>query len=151
MSPQYILGIDLGTTNTVLAYTELEAEQPKIQLLDIPQVVAPGTVESHTSLPSFVYLANDHELGGTAFDLPWSKNCPYAVGQLARKNAAEFPDRTVCATKSWLCHHRVDRRQPILPWNAPDDVAKISPVTASQRVHRTPHCRVESTFSRCSI
>jgi hypothetical protein len=43
------------------------------------------------------------------------------------------PDRTVGAAKSWLCHSHVDRRQPILPWNAPEEVPKISPVTASQR------------------
>jgi molecular chaperone DnaK (HSP70) len=52
---------------------------------------------------------------------------------MARRQAAEIPDRTVGAAKSWLCHGRVDRRGEILPWNAPAEVAKISPVTASRR------------------
>ena len=133
MSAQYVIGIDLGTTNTVLAFAELESDSPEVQLLQIPQIVAPGTIESRSSLPSFVYLANEHELGGSTFDLPWRKKSPFVAGELARKNSAEAPDRTVTAAKSWLCHHRVDRRQAILPWNASEDVAKISPVTASQR------------------
>src|SRR5690606_30880190 len=55
------------------------------------------------------------------------------VGEMARRQAAEAPQRTVTAAKSWLCHSRVDRHQPILPWNAPAEVAKISPVTASKK------------------
>ena len=56
----------------------------------------------------------------------------FAVGELARRRAADAPQRTVGAAKSWLCHSRVDRRQPILPWNAPSEVPKISPVTAAR-------------------
>ena len=84
-------------------------------------------------LPSFLYLAAGHEAAGGALDLPWAEGRDFAVGEFARRQAAEMPDRTVAAAKSWLCHSRVDRRQPILPWNAPADVPKISPVTASQR------------------
>lgn len=137
MSAKYIIGIDLGTTNSVLAYTSLEHEEPRVELLAIKQLVATGTVESRTVLPSFVYLASKHELAGGGFDLPWlasdGPNPDFAVGELARRLAAEVPDRTVGAAKSWLCHSRVDRRQAILPWNAPADVPKISPVTASER------------------
>ncbi len=66
-------------------------------------------------------------------DLPWRKGADYAVGEFARRQGAEVPQRTVGAAKSWLVHSRVDRRQPILPWNAPAEVAKVSPVTAAQR------------------
>jgi molecular chaperone DnaK (HSP70) len=68
---QFVLGIDLGTTNSVLAYAPLGVEQPEVQLLPIPQLIAPGVVESRSSLPSFLYLAPEHEVGGGAFDLPW--------------------------------------------------------------------------------
>ena len=128
-----ILGIDLGTTNSVLAYTRLDEDAPRVELLSVPQLVAAGTVESRTTLPSFAYLAGEHEASGGAFDLPWQSGSGLAVGELARRQAAEVPDRTVGAAKSWLCHSRVDRHQPILPWNAPAEVPKISPVTASQR------------------
>ncbi len=132
MAAKYILGIDLGTTNSVLAYTSLEEEQPQVQLLGIPQLVAPGTIESRYALPSFVYLASVHEAGGGALDLPWATGRDFVVGELARRQSADVPDRTVSAAKSWLAHSRVDRHQPILPWNAPDEVRKISPVTASR-------------------
>jgi hypothetical protein len=84
-------------------------------------------------LPSFLYLGLDQESAGGAFDMPWASGRAFAVGEFARRQGAEVPDRTVGAAKSWLCHSRVDRRQPILPWNAPADVPKISPVAAAQR------------------
>ena len=133
MSAKYVLGIDLGTTNSVLAYTSLQEEVPRIELFAVPQLVAPGTVEALIALPSFIYLAGEHEAGGGAYDLPWASGRDFAAGELARRQAAEVPDRTVGAAKSWLAHSRVDRHQPILPWNAPDEVPKISPVTAAGR------------------
>ncbi|NUQ64335.1 MAG: Hsp70 family protein [Pirellulales bacterium] len=133
MAAKYVLGIDLGTTNSVLAYTSLDEEQPDVSLLAIPQLVAPGTIESRFALPSFVYLASVHEAGGGAFDLSWATGRDFAVGELARRQSADVPDRTISAAKSWLAHSRVDRHQPILPWNAPQEVRKISPVTGSQR------------------
>jgi len=133
MSAKYVIGIDLGTTNSVLCYTPLEADRPQLELLPIPQLVATATIEPRSMLPSFLYLAAGHQAGGGALDLPWAEGRDFAVGELARRQGAELPDRTVAAAKSWLCHSRVDRRQPILPWNAPAEVPKISPVTASQR------------------
>jgi hypothetical protein len=126
---KYSIGIDLGTTNSVLAYTPLDVERPRVEVLPVPQNIA-ATVERRTTLPSFLYLAAEHEQG---LELPWSGKRDFVVGEGARKNSAEMPDRTVAAAKSWLAHSRVDRHQPILPWNAPADVEKVSPVTASQR------------------
>lgn len=133
MTAKFVLGIDLGTTNSVLSYTALDAEAADVKLFDIPQLVAADTTESRTALPSFTYLATEQEGSDGGLDLPWAESRSFAVGEYARARAAEAPDRTVGAAKSWLCHQRVDRRQPILPWNAPDDVNKISPVEASQR------------------
>ncbi len=133
MNPQYVVGIDLGTTNNVLAYAPLDGEQAHVELLQVPQLVTTSTIESRTALPSFLYLAGEHESSGSEFDLPWAEGQRFVVGEMARRQAAEMPERTVAAAKSWLCHSRVDRRQPILPWSAPKEVSKISPVTASQR------------------
>ena len=132
MTAKYILGIDLGTTNSVLSYAALDTEAADVKLLDIPQLVSASTIESRTSLPSFTYLGTVDEGRDGAFNLPWAEARTFAVGRFAQYRAAEAPDRTIGAAKSWLCHQRVDRRQPILPWNAPDEVDKISPVTASQ-------------------
>lgn len=133
MTAKYVVGIDLGTTNSVLAYAPINAEKPQVELLPIPQLTAPGTVENRTSLPSFLYLAPDQEAAGGTLDLPWQAGQTQVVGEMARRQAAEAPQRTVTAAKSWLCHSRVDRHQPILPWNAPAEVAKVSPVTASKK------------------
>src|SRR4051812_14646311 len=133
MAASYVIGIDLGTTNSVLAYAPLDSDNPRVEILQVPQLVASGVVESRTTLPSFLYLATEHEVEAAAFDLPWRKNNRMVLGELARKESAEKPARTVAGAKSWLAHSKVDRHQPILPWNAPAEVPKVSPVTASRR------------------
>ena len=133
MKPDYVIGIDLGTTNSVLAYARLDAEQPDIRVLGIPQHVSPESVEAHNSLPSFLYLPQEHEWTDHTYKLPWKSSIDAIPGQLARRQAAESPDRTVAGAKSWLAQSRVNRHDAILPWKAPRDVPKISPITASQR------------------
>lgn len=133
MTAKFVIGIDLGTTNSVLAYAPLGGEKPVVEVLPIPQLTAPGVVESRGTLPSFLYLPPEGEAASGAFDLPWKQGNAYVVGEMARRQSAEAPQRTIAAAKSWLCHSRVDRHQPILPWNAPADVAKVSPVTAARR------------------
>ena len=131
---QYAIGIDLGTTNSVIAYTALDTNEPAVpRVLAIPQLVAPSTVEPRDFLPSFLYLATEAESTAGLFNMPWSQGANYAVGQFAQKQSADVPTRSVAGAKSWLAHSRVDRRAAILPWNAPADVPKVSPVEASRR------------------
>lgn len=130
MTARYALGIDLGTTNSVLAYAPLGTDQP-VQLLSIPQVVDDHTVESLTSLASFSYLPADE--AHDRFKLPWGSPGNYCVGEFARRQAADAPEHTVTAAKSWLSSHQTDRRAAFLPWQAGPGVEKISPVVASQR------------------
>jgi molecular chaperone DnaK (HSP70) len=129
----YAIGIDLGTTNSVIAYTRLDQDDAQPQVLSVPQLVALATVESLFQLPSFLYLGSAHEADTGNYDLPWHQGGQDAVGELARQQAAAMPMRTVAAAKSWLCHSRVDRHQPMLPWGAPSEVPKVSPVDASRR------------------
>src|SRR3954449_9923531 len=131
--PTFSVGIDLGTTNSVLACAKLGEEQPRVELLPIPQLVATATVEPRNLLPSFLYLGTDADKDAKGLDVPWGKKRDYAVGELARKQSADVPTRTVVGAKSWLAYSKVDRREPILPWNAPADVPKVSPVEASRR------------------
>lgn len=130
MAPKYSIGIDLGTTNCVLAYREMEGDG-EVRLLKIPQLVDSSTIEYRPSLPSFTYLPTEEESAGDAFELPWEVEKGYVNGHLGRKRGAETPQRSVAASKSWLCHNKVDRRAAILPWGASEDVQKISPVTAA--------------------
>ncbi len=132
---RFLVGIDLGTTNTACAYVDTRAGKA-IRVFEIPQLVAPGTVEPRPTLPSFVYLAGAHDVPAGSLDLPWASGRDFCVGWLAREQGARVPGRLVSSAKSWLCHGGVDRTAAILPWGAGDDVVKISPVEASARVLR---------------
>ena len=130
MSARYVVGIDLGTTHTALAYADATDAGSRIEVLRIPQLVSAGAVEERPLLPSFLYFANASE---GALALPWDGTRTFAVGELARARGADSPSRVVSSAKSWLCHPTLDRRSGILPLGAPDDVEKISPVEVSWR------------------
>jgi molecular chaperone DnaK (HSP70) len=136
---RYLIGIDLGTTNSALAYIDLKAAgkgTPVIRPFGIPQLVAPGEVAERPLLPSFLYLPGPHDLPAGATALPWDAERGYAVGEFARSQGTRVPGRLVTSAKSWLCHPGVDRTAPLLPWSAPPDVQRISPVEASTRFLR---------------
>ncbi|HLV61364.1 MAG TPA: Hsp70 family protein [Fredinandcohnia sp.] len=124
-------GIDLGTTNVCLAVARAENEPPATAL--VPQVVHEGEVAERPLLPSFLYLPGPAELKEGAIALPWDPDRTYVVGAFAREQGARIPSRLVASAKSWLSHAGVDRREAILPWGAPEEVEKVSPVGASAR------------------
>lgn len=132
-TPRFILGIDLGTTNCAAAYVDLEAPERTIVPLPIPQLVAEASVAERPSLPSFLYIAGEHDVAPGSLALPWDPDRAYAVGEFARTQGARVVGRLVTSAKSWLCHGGVDREAKILPWAAPDDVPKLSPVEVSAR------------------
>ena len=132
-SPRYVVGIDLGTTNSALSFVDLESNG-RIEDFRILQVVAPGETERRDSLPSFLYEAAPGEADQGAFDLPWSADRESTVvGVLARDRGALAPGRMVASAKSWLCHAGVDRTANILPWHGAPDVRKRSPVETTAR------------------
>ncbi len=110
---QEIIGIDLGTTNSALAYTT----DGVVQLFPIPQLVEPGETREEPLLPSFLFLEGD----------------PPIAGALAQKKGIENAGRLVSSAKSWLSYTGVDRNAAILTANAPEGVVKVSPVEASRR------------------
>jgi molecular chaperone DnaK (HSP70) len=146
---RYCVGIDLGTSNTVLAYADAAAGasldgspsgSPPIRVFEIEQLVSPGEVGARPLLPSVRYHAAQGELNAGDLQLPWSTSDhaagddaaqPVVIGRLARLLGAQVPGRLVTSAKSWLSHASVDRVAPILPWGAADDVHKVSPVDAS--------------------
>ncbi|HJK95475.1 MAG TPA: Hsp70 family protein, partial [Polyangiaceae bacterium LLY-WYZ-15_(1-7)] len=131
---QYTLGVDLGTTHCALSYVDLdlsEGEEVAQHVLAIPQAVAPGEVEAKPLLPSFLYLPHPQELEPGAAALPWNPTPAHVVGQIARSLGAKTPIRLVSSAKSWLCHPGVDRKGPILPTDAPEEVQRMSPFAAS--------------------
>ena len=135
-SSRFIVGIDLGTTNSVLAYVDAAAgDEATVELLEVPQLTAPGTVESRSQLPSFLLIPREEEMPAKSIRLPWgAPDEGHVVGALASKRAAEAPDRVVSSAKSWLCNAGVDRTQPILPWVAEEGgggAGRVSPLSAS--------------------
>ena len=137
MSARYAIGIDLGTTHSALSYVDLEAsdgENTAHGVLSVPQLTAPGTVEALPLLPSFLYLPHPDELAPGELALPWNTDGETLVaGEMARSRGATTPIRLVSSAKSWLSHPSVDRRAAILPTDAPEEVARISPLDASTR------------------
>src|SRR5438128_3252117 len=131
-SPSYIIGIDLGTTNCAVAFVN-PAQGVDSPVIDfpMPQLQRPGEVAAMPLLPSCLYVPGDHELPPGSTRLPWGESPRLVVGAFARWQGARVPGRLVASAKSWLCHAGVDRSAPILPWGAPTEVVKVSPVEAS--------------------
>jgi molecular chaperone DnaK (HSP70) len=114
------IGIDLGTTNSALAFVEPVSgspDYPEIKVLDIPQYVAPGQISPRRTLPSFLFLGDQTY-----------------VGAYAREQGALVPTKSVHSAKSWLSNPEVDRTAKILPWDAQEGGRVLSPVEVSNAI-----------------
>jgi Hsp70 protein len=135
LAAKYIVGIDLGTTNSALARCDATSaeENSRIEICGVPQLVNPGEVAERTLLPSFLYIPGELDFPKGSIALPWESEPKFVIGELARKRGAESPNRLVASAKSWLSYAGVDRTAPILPWQAPGEVPKVSPLEASSQ------------------
>jgi molecular chaperone DnaK (HSP70) len=136
---RYLIGIDLGTTNSVVAYVdtcdnqEVTDQGSAIRVFAVPQLVAHGEVLTLSTLPSFLYFPTEDELFAGAVSATWDENPPMVTGVLAREQGALIPNRQVSSAKSWLSYPGVNRRAKILPAQAEPPQPMISPVEASAR------------------
>jgi len=133
--PRYSIGIDLGTTHCVLSYVDIsdpDADEIVQQVLEIPQLTAPGVIEDKAQLPSFLYQAHEAEISEGETALPWTAEPEFLVGEIARNLGSKTPIRLVSSAKSWLCHAGVDCKSAILPSEAPEEVERVSPFQASK-------------------
>ena len=136
---RYVVGIDLGTTNSAVTYIDTQASPWKIRVLDVPQLVAPGEVEARDTLPSFHFQpvttsAGESQPVNASLQLPWDKKpSKYCVGVYARDETGKTSGRGIASAKSWLCHAAVDRTADLLPWQGANDVQRLSPVEVSSR------------------
>jgi Hsp70 protein len=133
LNAQHIVGIDLGTTNSALAHSAAapSEENERIEVETVPQLVNPNEVAERNLLPSFIYVPGELDFPKGSLGLPWDQDPKLIVGELARKRGPESPARLVASAKSWLSYAAVNRTSPILPWQAPEDVPKLSPLEAS--------------------
>ncbi len=128
----FTVGIDLGTTHTVVAYARASARgAAQIQTFPIPQLIAAGEVAPLPLLPSVRFHPAPGTLAPADVQLPWPSAETAVLGRFALELGAQVPGRLVASAKSWLSHTAVDRTAPILPWGAPDDIPKVSPLAAS--------------------
>ena len=132
---RFVVGVDLGTTNSAVSFVDTQQSDWEIVTLRIPQLVAPFQIEERETLPSFHYQATEAEVSGGMLGLPWQDEKPgYGVGTLARDEGVSKPGRLIASAKSWLSHSGVDRTADLLPWQGDADVQQLSPVEASSLV-----------------
>ncbi len=136
---RYVVGFDLGTTNSAVTYVDTTEEPWHVRVFAVPQLVAAGQVEARETVPSFHYQPAAGELPPAALRLPWTtagapgRDDPHVVGFFARDHGAVVPGRLISSAKSWLCHSGVDRMAELLPWHGAADVQRLSPVEVSSR------------------
>ena len=136
MSSRYLIGIDLGTTNSVVAYLDTHNTADATSLIGVfpvPQLVGPGEVRTLPALPSFLYFPTEDELSAGGVSATWNEHPPIVTGILAREQGALVPNRQVSSAKSWLSYPGVHRRAKILPAQGEPPQPMISPVEASAR------------------
>lgn len=136
---KYIIGVDLGTINSSIAYVDLDQKKNPslgIQQFQILQNTAPHATGSFPVLPSFCYLSGEDEWPENAFKLPWKNNQDCFVGMFAQSQGVKVPTRLIQSAKSWLCHAGVNRKERILPLDCAEEARRISPVEATARYLR---------------
>lgn len=122
MDNRFIIGIDLGTTQCALSYVDLEDKLLRVRVAEIPQYVGEGMIEALSSLPSVIYLSDKEKAGPEGDGL--------IIGSYAKELGLQDSERFIHSSKSWLCHPRVERKSPILPWQSSIE-HKLSPVEAA--------------------
>src|SRR5208337_4574955 len=147
MAARFSIGVDLGTTNSALAYVPLTGDAEP-EALAVPQWESPAALVKAPTLPSFLYLPEDGRAAELPGRVPGTEG--WIVGRFARRKAGETPGRVVRSAKSWLCHHSADRSAPILPWGSEDlqPAQKISPVRAAALILNALRDAWDSRFAR---
>ncbi len=137
---RYLIGIDLGTTNSAMGVIDLSMH-PRIDQLGLKtfpmrQLVDRAEIGQQSLLPSFLYLPGENDLPPGSTSLPWHVDNKDIIGAFARKQGSRIPGRLVSSAKSWLGHAGVDRTSALLPWGAPAEVQRLSPLEVSTRYLR---------------
>ncbi|PPD22258.1 MAG: molecular chaperone DnaK [Methylomonas sp.] len=149
LSPHFLVGIDLGTTHTVVAYSRTDDPERHIHLFDIPQLIAPGEVAERPLLPSVRYHPAVGEMAEASnFLTPLDRA---VIGEAARLLGAKTQGRMVASAKSWLSHTAIDPAAPILPWGSDDTVDKVSPLAASASYLRHVRLAWEQRFNHAPL
>ena len=133
MNHRFSLGIDLGTSNSAIAITDLDDDRTEI--VEVTQILGPDQIGEKPTLPSAVYIPHHDEFPENAFPLPWGNRTDDAaiIGHFARDHGALVPDRLITSAKSWLSNPHIDPRQRTLPWQSDIGEKKLSAFDCSRR------------------
>ena len=133
MTTRFSLGIDLGTTNSAMALTDLESDHTEV--LEATQILGPNQIGEKPTLPSALYIPHPDEFPENSFQLPWKNEVADITikGHFAREHGVLIPDRLVTSAKSWLSNPHIDPRRPSLPWRSEIQDEKLSPFECSRR------------------
>lgn len=133
MSTRFSLGIDLGTTNSAIALTDLESGHTEV--LEVAQIIGPNRIGEKPTLPSALYIPHRDEYPENSFPLPWDNGVDHTTiaGHFARDHGALVPDRLITSAKSWLSNPHIDARRQSLPWRSDIQDEKLSPFECSRR------------------
>ena len=126
-SGKRFVGIDLGTTNSAVAWTR---SRGPIRIFEVPQLAAAAEIARAATLPSFLYFPSESERQAGLTRLPWNDTPEIVAGVFARDQGALSPARQIASAKSWLANPSVDRTAPLLPWGT-EEGPRLSPVQAS--------------------
>ncbi len=139
-SSRFVVGIDLGTTNSVVAYVDTAADSGEAfhtRVFAAPQLIAAGETDARETLPSFHYEPAPGEFEEASLRMPWETGEAASggfIGAFARDHGADVPGRLIASAKSWLSHSGVDRTADLLPWHGSPDVTRLSPTEVSARI-----------------
>lgn len=131
---RYLIGIDLGTTNSVVYYIDKNKEETTPELFKIPQLIEAGEVLENAILPSFIYIPDEKDLPVGSLNLEWNGKVSLCVGEFAKKSSPKVPLKVITSAKSWLCAENIDKTLPILPWDRNNPDKQMSPVDATKTI-----------------
>lgn len=135
MSSRYLIGIDLGTTNSALAYIDTLVSGGSPEILQVEQLDNLDSAIRTPTLPSLACYLAETERCAIPADLLSTLviDDKFACGRYAHGQLSSAPSRVVHSAKSWLAHERIDRHDAILPWDSDEIPAseRLSPLQAS--------------------
>lgn len=134
MTKRFILGIDLGTSNSVVAVAHPDPGETTVS--PVTQILGPNKIGEKNTLPSALYLPHEEEFPAEAIKLPWHSQTDETaiIGHFAREHGTMVPDRLVVSAKSWLSNPHIDPKKPLLPWGSESSNRRVSPFETSREI-----------------
>ena len=133
MNYRFSLGIDLGTSNSAIAISDIDSERTEI--IELTQVVGP---QSHGREADSAFRRFTSPIPRSFPQAPFPCRGEQASGAsrssaISRASMARwFQTALITSAKSWLSNPHIDPRQHVLPWKSEIREAKLSAFDCSR-------------------